>query len=93
MPLTSPEPQSKTNATKKNMNIIQDQDVNFIFRFHSCTKCEYTELYLTHNKGKRIYKRNKQATDCAQGVAYYLMSKSANIYIKRSRFIIIIIIQ
>jgi predicted nucleic-acid-binding Zn-ribbon protein len=52
MPLTSPEPQSKTNATKKNMN-IEDQDANFIFRFHSCTKCGYTELYL-HNKGKRV---------------------------------------
>jgi predicted nucleic-acid-binding Zn-ribbon protein len=54
MPLTSLEPQSKTNATKKNMNIIEDQDANFIFRFHSCTKCGYTELYLHNKKGKRI---------------------------------------
>ena len=54
MPLTSLEPQSKTNATKKSMNIIEDQDANFIFRFHSCTKCGYTELYLYNKKGKRI---------------------------------------
>ena len=54
MPLTSLEPQSKTNATKKNINIIEDQDANFIFRFYSCTKCGYTELYLTNKKGKRI---------------------------------------
>jgi predicted nucleic-acid-binding Zn-ribbon protein len=56
MPLTSSELQSKTNATKKNMNmnIMEDQDANFIFRFYSCTKCGYTELYLHNNKGKRI---------------------------------------
>jgi hypothetical protein len=56
MPLTSPEPQSKTNATKKSMdmNIIEDQDANFIFLFHSWTKYEYTELYLTNKKGKRV---------------------------------------
>jgi predicted nucleic-acid-binding Zn-ribbon protein len=54
MPLTSLGPQSKASATKKNMNIIEDQDANFIFRFHSCTKCGYTELYLHNKKGKRI---------------------------------------
>ena len=52
MPLTSLEPQSMPDTTKKNMN-IEDQDANFIFRFHSCSKCGYTELYL-HEKGKRV---------------------------------------
>ena len=52
MPLTSPEPQSTADTTKKNMN-IEDQDANFTFRFHSCSKCGYTELYL-HGKGKRV---------------------------------------
>ena len=53
MPLTSAKPQSTADTTKKNMNIIEDQDANFTFRFHSCSKCGYNELYL-HNKGKRI---------------------------------------
>jgi predicted nucleic-acid-binding Zn-ribbon protein len=55
MPLTSPQPQSNSNNTiKKKMN-IEDQDANFIFRFHSCSKCGYSELYLTNNKeGKRV---------------------------------------
>jgi predicted nucleic-acid-binding Zn-ribbon protein len=52
MPLTSSEPQSTADTTKKNMN-IEDQDANFTFRFHSCSKCGYTELYL-HGKGKRV---------------------------------------
>ena len=52
MPLTSSEPQSMPDITKKNMN-IEDQDANFTFRFHSCSKCGYTELYL-HEKGKRV---------------------------------------
>jgi predicted nucleic-acid-binding Zn-ribbon protein len=51
MPLTSSEPRS--NSTKKNMN-IEDQEANFIFRFHSCSKCGYSEFYLTNKKGKRI---------------------------------------
>ena len=52
MPLTSPEPQS--NSTKKNMN-IEDQDANFVFRFHSCSKCGYSEFYLTNKSpGDRI---------------------------------------
>ena len=50
MPLTLPKPQS--NSTKKNMN-IEDQDANFTFGFHSCSKCGYTELYL-YGKGKRV---------------------------------------
>jgi ribosomal protein S27AE len=52
MPLTSSEPQSMPDITKKNMN-IEDQDANFTFRFHSCSKCGYIELYL-HEKGKRV---------------------------------------
>jgi ribosomal protein S27AE len=52
MPLTSPELQSNKNTTKENMN-IEDQEANFIFRFHSCSKCGYTELYL-NKKGKRV---------------------------------------
>jgi predicted nucleic-acid-binding Zn-ribbon protein len=52
MPLTSSEPQS--NSTKKNMN-IEDQDANFVFRFHSCSKCGYSEFYLTNKSpGDRI---------------------------------------
>jgi predicted nucleic-acid-binding Zn-ribbon protein len=52
MPLTSPKPQS--NSTKKNMN-IEDQDANFVFRFHSCSKCGYSEFYLTNKSpGDRI---------------------------------------
>jgi predicted nucleic-acid-binding Zn-ribbon protein len=56
MPLTSPEPQSKTNnGTKKNIMNIKDQDANFIFRFHSCSKCGYAEFYLTNKSpGDRI---------------------------------------
>ena len=51
MPLTSPKPQS--NSTKENIMNIEDQDANFTFRFHSCSKCGYAELYL-HEKGKRV---------------------------------------
>ena len=52
MPLTSQGPQSMADTTKKNRN-IEDQDANFIFRFHSCSKCGYTEFYL-NEKGKRV---------------------------------------
>jgi predicted nucleic-acid-binding Zn-ribbon protein len=53
MPLTSPEQQSNNNTEKK-MN-IEDQDANFIFRFHSCSKCGYSEFYLTNKSpGDRI---------------------------------------
>jgi predicted nucleic-acid-binding Zn-ribbon protein len=54
MPLTSSEPQSMPDITKKNMN-IEDQDANFIFRFYSCSKCGYSEFYLTNKSpGDRI---------------------------------------
>jgi predicted nucleic-acid-binding Zn-ribbon protein len=54
MPLTSQGPQSKTTKKNRNMN-IEDQDANFIFRFHSCSKCGYSEFYLTNKSpGDRI---------------------------------------
>lgn len=50
MPLSSQE--ITANDTKK-MN-IEDQDANFVFRFSSCSKCGYSEFYLTNGSGSRI---------------------------------------
>jgi predicted nucleic-acid-binding Zn-ribbon protein len=51
MPLSSSQ-EITANDTKK-VN-IEDQDANFVFRFSSCSKCGYSEFYLTNGSGTRI---------------------------------------
>ena len=51
MPLSSSQ-EITANDTKK-VN-IEDQDANFVFRFSSCSKCGYSEFYLTNGSGSRI---------------------------------------
>jgi predicted nucleic-acid-binding Zn-ribbon protein len=51
MPLSSSQ-EITANDTKK-VN-IEDQDANFVFRFSSCSKCGYSEFYLTNSSGSRI---------------------------------------
>jgi predicted nucleic-acid-binding Zn-ribbon protein len=51
MPLCSSQEITATDTKKVN---IEDQDANFIFRFSSCSKCGYSEFYLTNSSGSRI---------------------------------------
>lgn len=51
MPLCSSQEITATDTEKVN---IEDQDANFIFRFSSCSKCGYSEFYLTKSSGSRI---------------------------------------
>jgi predicted nucleic-acid-binding Zn-ribbon protein len=49
LPLSSLPKHIASDTRKKN---IEDQDANFVFKFSSCTKCGYTEFYLTSNESK-----------------------------------------
>jgi predicted nucleic-acid-binding Zn-ribbon protein len=49
LPLSSLPKHIASDTRKKN---IEDQDANFVFKFSSCTKCGYTEFYLTNSEGK-----------------------------------------
>ena len=49
LPLSSLPKHIPSDTRKKN---IEDQDANFVFKFSSCTKCGYTEFYLTSSAGK-----------------------------------------
>ena len=51
MPLSSSQEITANNTKKVN---IQDQDANFVFHFSSCSKCGYSEFYLTNGSGSTI---------------------------------------
>lgn len=49
MPFTS-----RSKIAEKSKTAVEDQDADFVFRFVSCRKCEYSELYLV---GDAVRKR------------------------------------
>ena len=49
MPFTS-----RSKIAEKSKTAVEDQDADFVFRFVSCRKCEYSELYVV---GDAVRKR------------------------------------